>query len=275
MRKKVNRGRKDHYVPQGYLRGFIDPARSSLPKPLWHFDVETGVWTEKSTSEVGWERGFYDYADVQTEQVHPDLVFAKYEREFPLVRDHILRRRYKGWVKQHRGFLLAYMQMMRARSPLFIEHQTQQNRNLRGATVTSVGPGNRITVDSLELRPFPENVVRNGVINQMQQEIRKGPDWMWDFNWCLRYTNDPSHPFVTGPQPLVIEGPAPNTADALRHPETTVWFPLCWQACLIGSLRRFDEGTYEAHPTLLHHARKMFARIPTGYVISPSKIDLV
>jgi hypothetical protein len=146
------------------------------------------------------ERGFYHYADADVAQEHPDVTFAKFEREF--VREHLLGRKFKGWVKQHKTFLLGYMQMMRARSPLFIEAQTQHNRSLRGATVTSVGPGNQVTVDSLELRSFPENAVRNAVIGQMRQEINKGPDWMWNFEWCLRYTNSIADPFVTGQQPV-------------------------------------------------------------------------
>jgi hypothetical protein len=38
-RKAKHRGRKDHYVPQGYLRGFIDPARSECDHPLWYLDL--------------------------------------------------------------------------------------------------------------------------------------------------------------------------------------------------------------------------------------------
>lgn len=272
-KRNRQRGRKDHYVPQGYLRGFIDPARADLDKPLWHYDLESGIWAEKSEKEVGWERGFYDYADANVDQEHPDLTFAMFEREFPLVRDQMLHRNFKGWVKQHRHFLLCYMQMMRARSPMFIQQQTDQNRSLRGATVTSVGPGNQVPVDSLELRPFPENIVRNATIGQMRQEIHKGPDWMWDFHWCLRYTRSVTDPFVTGPQPLVLEGPAPNIVEAMKHPDTLIWFPLCWQACLVGSLRRFDEGTNEADPWLTNHIREVFLRPDTGYIISPSKFE--
>jgi hypothetical protein len=130
-----------------------------------------------------------------------------------------------------------------------------------------------VTVDSLELRPFPERVVRNGVISQMRQEINRGPDWMLNFNWCLRYTNSPSDPFVTGTQPLLLESPAPTLNEAMTHPDTLIWFPICWQACLVGSLRRFDEGTFEAHRTLLTHARELFKRPTTGYVISPRNLD--
>jgi len=68
---------------------------------------------------------------------------------------------------------------------------------------------------------------------------------MWNFEWCLRYTPSVDDPFVTGQQPVVLEGPAPNSTEAMTHPDTLIWFPICWQACLIGSLRRFDEGTLE------------------------------
>ena len=269
--KHKTRGRKDHYVPQGYLRGFIDPAREELDKPLWHLDLATTTWATRSTTEVGWERGFYDYAGPNVGAEHPDVTFAEFERQFPIVREHMLKCRYKGWVTQHRGFLLGYMQMMRARSPLFVRQQTVQNQNLRGATITAV-EGNKITVDSLELRPLPEPFVRNRTISQIREEIKKGPDWMWSLNWCLRYTDSVSEPFVTGPQPLLLEGPAPTIEHAMTDPDTLVWFPLSWRACLIGSLRRFDKGTDAAHPTLLLHVQEMFASAPDGYVISPCKL---
>ena len=226
-KRTTNAVGRDHYIPQCYLSGFIDPARKDLAKPFWKFDLETKLWSMESPGSVGWERGFYDSADASVPQEHPDATFGKFEREFPQVRDHLLGRNYKGWVKHDtRRSCSATMQMMRARSPLFIEKQTEHNRSLRGATVTSVGPGNQVTVDSLELRPFTESVVRNAVISQMRQEINKGPDWMWNFEWCLRYTRSISDPFVTGQQPVVLEGPAPNSTEAMTHPDTLIWFPI-------------------------------------------------
>jgi hypothetical protein len=257
------------------MRGFIDPARATRQRPLWHYDLASGEWSEKSPGEIGWDWGFYDYADEDTELEHPDLTFEKFEREFPLIREHMLQRKFKGWAKQRKAFLLSYMQMMRARSPMFIEAQTEHNRGLRAATITSVGPGNQITVDSMELRPLPENVVRNATISQMRQEIAKGPDWMWDFNWALRYTNAPADSFVTGPQPVITEGKVEGRGfvDAMKHPDTLIWFPLCWQACLVGSIRRFDEGTLEAPPSLLAHVRGLFRRSTSGFLISPHKLS--
>ena len=44
--------RRDHYVPQGYLRGFIHPSRLEHDQPLWHFDVAQDVWSERSTPKL-------------------------------------------------------------------------------------------------------------------------------------------------------------------------------------------------------------------------------
>ncbi len=272
MSKNSQRGRKDHYVPRGYLRGFIDPARENLAKPFWKYDLETKSWSMESPGSVGWERGFYDYAEAHPDLVHPDETFNKFERDFSSVRDHMLRRKFKGWVKQHKSFFLSYVQMMRARSPMFIEQQTAQNRNARGVTVTAVGPGNVISVDSLELRPPTETFVRNRTLTQMREEVEKGPDWMEEFNWCLRYTRSVEDPFVTGDQPLVVEGFVQDLAQAIRQHDTLIYFPICWQACLVGSRDRFHEGTDEATPDFLRHVRGMFVRSSKGYVISPHQL---
>jgi|SRR6266480_2074619 len=46
------RNRRDHYVPQSYLRGFIDPLRLNSHQPPWHFDVHQNVWSERGTREI-------------------------------------------------------------------------------------------------------------------------------------------------------------------------------------------------------------------------------
>jgi len=107
----------------------------------------------------------------------------------------------------------------------------------------------------------------------------EGEDWMENFKWCLRYTRSVADPFVTGTQPIVVEGRYPAVEDApplqkaMKDRNTVIWFPLCWQACLVGAVDRFDEGTAEAPSSLLNHMRGMFRRPSSGYVISPCKID--
>jgi hypothetical protein len=55
------RGRKDDYLPQGYLRGFIAPEREPLSRPLWcmrpRFTVDTKVKVYFCDPQSPWQRG--------------------------------------------------------------------------------------------------------------------------------------------------------------------------------------------------------------------------
>jgi len=55
----ITTNRRDHYIPQGYLKGFIDPRRKDLPPPLWYFDKLNGIWSQQSPGEVGYRNGCY------------------------------------------------------------------------------------------------------------------------------------------------------------------------------------------------------------------------
>jgi hypothetical protein len=70
--KQKVKNRRDHYLPQGYLRGFIDPARAKLAKPLWCFHLYSKRWRECGPKEIGYIDGFYDYAIENTTAEHPD-----------------------------------------------------------------------------------------------------------------------------------------------------------------------------------------------------------
>ena len=139
--KVKTRNRRDHYLPQGYLRGFIDPARATLPKPLWCFDLHTKKWRERSPKEIGYIDGFYDFAQENLDAEHPDITFKKLENDFPKIQAQILRDGFFSWTV-HRDFLLSYMQMIRARSPLFFDEWREQAKTIRYATITEVMPGN-------------------------------------------------------------------------------------------------------------------------------------
>jgi Protein of unknown function (DUF4238) len=115
------RNRRDHYIPRSYLRGFIDPQRESLPRPLWHFDVPGRVWSERSPREIGYRYGFYDYMTEQVGTETADTSFAALENLYPQIRAALLEDNFDNW-REYLDFLLCYAQMMRARSLLFFEN---------------------------------------------------------------------------------------------------------------------------------------------------------
>lgn len=231
-------------------------------------------WKNVSPKEVAYGEGFYDYADGTdySAVTHPDSAFARLEREFPVRREEMAADAFADWEK-HKEFLLDFMQMMRARSPLAMQQREGEARNLRGATVTGVSPdGRTLTVDSLELRPLPEHFIRNFTISKMLQEVKAGASWMSEFDWCLRYTNEENYSFCTTDQAFFAEGTlkhAPVTIDLVRHPDTLLFFPLSWQACLFGSSLRFDTAYDRADPRDIQTLRAKQKRYANRFVMSP------
>jgi hypothetical protein len=272
--KAATRNRRDHYLPQGYLRGFIDPARVKLPKPLWCFHLHTRKWRECGPKEIGYIDGFYDYATENVAAEHPDITFKRLENDFPLVRARILRDGFSSWIG-HKEFLLAYMQMIRARSPLFFDQWHGQAKTIRLATVTEVLHEHAVKVDSLEGRAMTEGEIQNWTISKMREEIKKGPDWLADFHWALRYTDSPSDPVITAEQPFVSIGISSDVAAAMSHPDTLIYFPICWQAFLFGSVRRFDVETERFHPDTLQWVRRAYIQNGRNFLVSPQKLDVL
>lgn len=270
----IKTGRRDHYLPQGYLRGFIDPARQNEPQPLWRLDIPHKKWAERSTKQLGHLTAFYDYAGAgpELETLEPaDTTFLELENEFPRVREKLLSKHFRNW-KKHLGFLLRYMQMIRARSPLFFEQKEAEGKTLQALVVQEVHPdGKTLTVSGPVPLSAPQ--IKNWTIANMREEIQKGGAWMWDFNWALRYCESVAEPFVTTEAPLVIEGPTADIATAIEHPESLILFPICWQACLFGSRQRFDRGTDKFGIEDMRTTRRKYRHFAKVFLVSPSKLD--
>ena len=96
---------------------------------------------------------------------------------------------------------------------------------------------------------------------------------MKDFHWCLRYTDSPFDPVITAEQPLVSAGPYNNPVNGLTHPDTLIYFPLCWQACLVGNVHRFDTETDRFVPAFLQTVRRMYRDNKAKFLISPQRLN--
>src|SRR5271154_2031250 len=204
------KNRRDHYLPQGYLRGFIDPARRDSAQPLWHLDILNGLWTERSPREVGYRNGFYDYSTNQIGHETADSAFAELEHNFPRIRAEIIANGFRNW-KDHRDLLLRYIQMIRARSLLFFDQKKVEGSALRAWTIEEIRSDRRsVRVRSITPEPLPGAFIRNWTITEMRGEVRKGAAWLNDFNWALRYCDSPVSPFIVSEIPFVSLGHRPS-----------------------------------------------------------------
>lgn len=271
-----NRNRRDHYLPQGYLEGFIGPSGQGQ---LSVFDRQENRWFKSGTAGIGAIKGFYDYREGSEADQTADEAFRELETTFPTVRRELIMSGFVDW-KKRLEILLRFGQMLRARSQLFREQSMVQSRGLTFLKIEEIfpaepsktEPGKLVT--PIRYSPYTptEIELRNKTITDMRVEIGKGTMWMSDMHWCLRITHNPEDPFVTCDTPIVMEGRVPQD-DALRDRGTLIFFPLCWQACLVGSPAKFDIETDAAAATDMKKFRALYIKSAIRFVFSPIPIN--
>lgn len=270
------RNRRDHYVPQGYLRGFVDPARGNNDRPLWCLNKRRNRWERKAPKQICHAVGMYDFSNDAIEAEHADVTFRKMEDQFPAVLAAMKARSFVGW-REHLDFLLVYMQMIRVRSPQFFVEQGQELAEATVATITSVDhKENKVTYDNVRRLSEPE--VHDFTLTKMREEFKKGATWMADFQWQVRTTFDTNNPVTTSEAPLFVKGVKANTERAMTMEILTdagseVWFPLCWQAALVGRTQPFDADRVTFGEVDLDELRHIIAEMAPQYVISPQIVD--
>ena len=278
-----NRNRLDHVLPQGYLEGFISPSAQGQ---LCVFDRQEKRWFASGTAGVGAIKGFYDYTEGSEPDQTADQAFAELEAKFPAVRRALVASDFSDWTKQFE-FLLAFAQMLRARSSLFREQSLAQGRQLTVLRIEEIvppepsktEPGKFVT--PIKYAPYVpadatahEALLRNKAITDMRTEIAKRAAWMFEMHWSLRLTQNPGDPFVTGDTPVVMEGRTTAQEEALRDRETLIFFPICWQACLVGSPAKFDRETDILSPSDLKKLRNLYSKSAVRFIFSPTQVDL-
>ncbi len=236
--------------------------------------MHTSRWREGSAKEIGYIDGFYDFATENATAEHPDLTFKRLENDFPRIRSQIIQDGFGSWV-QHKDFLLAYMQMIRARSPLFFDQWNAHAQTMKVAKVTKVlhDPVKGDGVQHDGFRPMTKAEIQDWTIGQMREEIKKGADWLSNFHWALRWTDSPIDPVITAESPFVSTGKSADLVTALTDPETLLFFPICWQMFLFGSIRRFDVETERFHPATLQQVRRAYRENERKFLVSPQRLD--
>jgi len=103
----------------------------------------------------------------------------------------------------------------------------------------------------------------------MRDEYKKGAAWMANFHWIIQTTFDPNNPVVTSEQPLFVKGVKTQderamTMDLLTDDGSEVWFPLCWQAALVGRVRPFESDSMPFTQTTLNGSIAEFVGAESG-----------
>lgn len=269
------RGRLDHLLPQGYLKGFTDP---STPGQLSVYDIRKEQWFQSGTARVAAIKGFYDYSHGSDPDKTADESFKKFEEEFPNIVRGLVGRDFSSW-QEHLDFLLGYAQMLRARTEVFRQQELAQARQFTILQVKEVFQDSKTGQTAIRYEPPTETgaeletLRRNLSITRMRGEIEKGAAWFSKMYWCLRVTGDRSEPIITGDTPVIVESQAPTLGAAPDDPSTLVFFPVCWQACLIGSPRSFIVDTDSFRARDLRRVRSHYLRADGRFAYSPTRVS--
>jgi hypothetical protein len=236
-------GRKDHFSPRGYLRGFIHPNRADDEKPLWVLDIPSRSWSLRSPAEFGYVRRLYDYSDSAARVVTAEDAFRRPENDFPTVRGKIRSGGYDAWIA-YRDDLLRFGAMLSARTPMFLG----QVKAASGLDDSAAAQDN--AVDSMRAE-IADRFVR----------------WR-ELHWALRYTPDPDDSVVTADQAVGMEGPAPSAIAAASDPGTTLFVPLARDICLFGAVVPLSPLTARFVPYDLERLRQFVYFQATEFVVA-------
>jgi hypothetical protein len=270
------RNRKDHIVPQGYLDGFTN-AKGLLQV----FHIGERRWFPESTADVAWERGFYDYSEGVNPDQTADEAFREYEGEFPELRRELIASHFATW-RSHLDFLLRYINMFRVRSKLYREHVLQSLEQQPPIVLTEIlerkpsptVPGTELIKASFKSMEQTGEDLKSAFndlsISKMRADMLEVPKPFFEFNWCLRTTNDPNKPVITADEPIRFEGASIDRP--FEHFHSRIHFPLCWQACLIGGPTTLLPKTKVFSPSKLNELRGNYLRADCRFAYSPVAI---
>ncbi len=240
---------------------------------MWVFDRQEQRWFDTGTRGIGAIRGFYDYSEGSDPDQTADQAFAQLEAQFPAVRRELVENSFSNW-RAHLDFLLHFAQMLRARSELFRQQHVAHTRRQTMFEITEGLAGKQLRVRGFQPadRREYETLLRNKAITDMRTEIAKGAAWLSERHWCMRFAVNPTDPVITTDHPVVVDGRSPTLEETLPDPNTLVFFPVCWQACLIGSMAKFDKETDAFHPDDLIRLRGIQLKVAHRFVFSPSRV---
>jgi uncharacterized protein DUF4238 len=272
------KNRKDHILPQCYLDGF-----TNSDGVLWVYHVAEKRWFPRKPQDVAWVRGFYDYSDGVTPDQTADDAFREHEGRYPEVRRELVASNFSVW-RRHLPFLLEYFNHLRVRSVVWRQHVLnaldQQPPMVVDEVLETVphptDPG--MVRQKVRVKPMPQTgadlktALTNLTISKMRADLLAVPQFFYDFDWCLRYTTDPAQPVITADEPIRLEGDVQSEQLALGHFWTRIHFPLCWQACLIGSPKAMLPKTRLFSPSHLRELQRKYLSSACRFVYSPMKL---
>lgn len=230
--------RQEHYIPQLYLKGFLDDkslGKKNIKPYLWCVDVEKKKIKANATKNVAKNAGFYDY---KSHDISIEDHLAKIEDLAAPVIEKIRNRDYKLDEKE-RFHLSVYIGLQIGRVPAYRDSleafEFQQARN----KIKSVLKGN-----DKNITPIPPDNFSDYLIGA---SLKAGLDFWTKIVFVMNWTfilppKQVQFYFSDNPASLLVPFGMPFKIDK----KLQLWFPISPSCGLLGQFRNVPDGSVQS-----------------------------
>lgn len=195
--------KKQHYVPQFYLREFIDPSRPPGQEPyVWVFSRNGKTKQRRAPKNILWETNLYTFETEGAKQYELEKTLSKIESDFAEVVRNKIKMRCPLSDGEHEK-LCRFVATM-------LQRTVRQKDNLEGFYDQIVAQVERLEAHhgssgstSAKLRAEKKDIHKIGILG-MLSEI---PDLLGQMNVAFLCTDRTSSRFITSDDPVTLFNP--------------------------------------------------------------------
>ncbi|MED4582515.1 DUF4238 domain-containing protein [Brevibacillus choshinensis] len=274
---KVRRGRtlqkrNHHYIPQFYLKGFLDKRVLSPREPsLWVFDKQQRLLKQKGTHNVASLNGYYDLKLITGElttavedyfsgciEGPSSLVLKKILDQIPLDNDERLQFSF-------------FIYFTFARVPNFLNYMSWFYKNSDRLN---------LNLDAYsETRKLVEEKVSSGGLTTLEFMVEMSEIFVpiiYNMNWQFHIAPQNKH-FLTSDNPVILNDPslkkvAPSFS-GWNNPNIHLTFPLDSTMCLRATWGRKRKPYIKATPRFIKAINFRTSFFATRYIFSSRPIE--
>ncbi|MED4040352.1 DUF4238 domain-containing protein [Niallia taxi] len=264
--------RKNHYIPQFYLKGFLDDRVTPPREPsLWVYDKQLGKLKQKGTQNVANINGYYDLKLVTGEitTVVEEFFAKNIEAPSSLILKKILNQTLL--TDDERVQFSYFIFFSLARVPNFLNYMTMFHRNLDKCNINI--NTHRETIKLLDETLSDEGLTTLEFIVEMSELFAP---LVYSMNWQFHIAPK-NKQFLTSDNPVILNDPAQKkispSFSGWNNPNIHLTFPLDSTMCLRATWGRRRKIYIKANSEFMRAINFRTSFFATRYIFSSRPID--
>jgi hypothetical protein len=288
--------RRHHYLPQFYLKGFIDPDNSPH---IWVYDKEGEDIIKSTARDIAVEKHYFSFIDVQGKRDSETLenMIAKIEKDTADVVKKILS--YKPITTDEKALFAIFISYMMIRPPNYrknIENAFAESTKIMMQFMASNKKVFKASIKRFEKNTntkigMPIRKLRNSILDDSQYEIKTNPEVslemsfshldklaeiFFNMKWAF-LTADEKIKFLTGDNPLHYFDPTYRKSllgVGLINENIIVTLPISQNLAAIGTWKGKD-GYFQANTQMIKNINRSTVVAALRFVFASKKSEIL